>query len=181
MDETLKQIIEEIGQRPMRSSIITAAAMMDSMLGKVLEKYIVSDANKDDIFSFQGCLGTFSSKINMAYALGLISKDLYDDMHLFRKMRNLCAHELILDEKIKADIRSMSGNFKLLKKVVKFGGSEDTLIYTGMEFGIVFICLIKRMENVTTLTAYPCEAHDDYLGFKKEDYEFIKNFSSNMK
>ena len=40
----------------------------------------------------------------------------------------------------------MSGNFKLLKKVVKFGGSEDTLIYTGMEFGVVFICLIKRMK-----------------------------------
>ena len=82
MDETLKQIIEEIGQRPMRSSIITAAAMMDSMLGKVLEKHIVNDANKDDIFSFQGCLGTFSSKINMAYALALISKDLYDDIGL---------------------------------------------------------------------------------------------------
>ena len=181
MDETLKQIIEEIGQRPMRSSIITAAALMDSMLGKVLEKYIVCDANKKDIFSFQGPLGTFSAKIDMAYALGLISKDLRTDMNLFRKMRNLCAHELILDEKIKSDIKSMCGEFLLLKKVFKFGGSEDTLIYTGMEFGIIFVCLIKRMENITSLTAYPCEAHDDYLGFKEEDYEFIKNFSSNMK
>ena len=119
MDETLKQIIEEIGQRPMRSSIITAAALMDSMLGKVLEKYIVCDANKKDIFSFQGPLGTFSAKIDMAYALGLISKDLRTDMNLFRKMRNLCAHELILDEKIKSDIKSMCGEFLLLKKVFK--------------------------------------------------------------
>ena len=181
MDETLKQIIEEICQRPMRSSIITAAALMDSMLEKVLDNYLVRDANREDIFSFQGCLCTFSAKINMAYALGLISKDLCDDMHLFRKMRNDCAHEFILDEKITSKIRSMSGNFKLLKKVFKFGGSEDTLTYTGLEFSIIFVCLLKRMKNTTTLDAYPCEAHDDYLGFQEEDYEFIQNFSSKMK
>ena len=50
MDETLKQIIEEICQRPMRSSIITAAALMDSMLEKVLDNYLVRDASREDIF-----------------------------------------------------------------------------------------------------------------------------------
>lgn len=181
VDEILQKIIEEIGQSPMRSSIITATALMDSMLEKVIKNHLVSDIKEDDIFSFQGCLGTFSSKINMAYALGLISKDLSRDMHLFRKMRNSCAHELTLDEKVKTDIRSMTGQFALLKKVFKIGENEDTLIYVGMEFAVIFVCLIKRIGNITRLEQYPCEAHDDYLGFTEDDYNFILNFSSNMK
>lgn len=181
MDKTLEQIITEVGQRPMRSSIITAAALIDSMLGKVIEKYLIDDADTDELFSHQGCLGTFSSKIQLAYALGLISKELHDDINLFRKIRNRCAHDIAIDDETRNYVKSIVGNFKMYKKVFKAGKNEDLLIYTGLEFSVIFICLIKRYNNVNRLTAFPCEVHDDYLAFNDSDNEFLSRFGEVIK
>ena len=177
MNEQLQEILTEIAHRPIRSSIITAAALMETMLEQLLDKFLVPDANKKDLFSYQGCLGTFSSKIEMAYALGLISKELHDDMNLFRKIRNDCAHSLQIDANSIANIKSKAGNFKLLHKVFTVGKTEDVLIYTSLEFSIIFICLIKRVNNIEALTSFPCEAHYDYLGFDEKDSSLIENFS----
>lgn len=35
MDATLRAILEEVGRRPLRASVITATALMDTMLEKV--------------------------------------------------------------------------------------------------------------------------------------------------
>lgn len=62
MDEQLKKILDEIAQRPLRSSIITAAALIDAMLEKVLRRFLVATAKMDDIFSYNGAMGTFLQK-----------------------------------------------------------------------------------------------------------------------
>lgn len=181
LDETLQQVFQEVGQRPMRSSIITATALIDSMLGKVLEKFLIEDADIDELFSHQGCLGTFSSKIKIAYALGLISKELHDDMNLYRKIRNKCAHDIVIDENTNSYVKSIIGNFTLFRKVFKTGEAEDLQIYTGLEFAVIFICLIKRYNNVERLAPFPLEVHDQYLSFDAHDYEFLSKFGEIIK
>lgn len=177
MDKQLQDILQEISCHPIRSSIITAAALIETMLEQLLDKFLVATSNKKELFDYQGCLGTFSAKIEMAYALGLISKELHDDMNLFRKIRNDCAHSLQIDANSINDIKSKAGNFKLLRKVFTVGKAEDVLIYTSLEFSIIFISLIKRINNIKPLTPFPCEAHDDYLGFDEKDSSLIENFS----
>ncbi len=181
MDETLNKIIEEISKRPLRSSVLTSSVLVENMLEKILKKHFISEARTDELFSHQGCLGTFSSKIEIAYAMGIISKELHDDMNTYRKIRNQCAHNILMDEPTLASIQSLVGNFILLKKVFVMGKHEDTLVYTCMEFAIIFICLIKRLNNIETLSPYPIEAHDDYLVFNEKDFEFLSNFGTIIK
>lgn len=181
MDAQLKKILDEIGQRPLRSSIITATALIDAMLEKVLRKFLVATSKMDDIFSYNGAMGTFSAKICMAYALGIISKELHDDLNLFRKIRNTCAHEFLLDDQHLNTIKSQVGNFKLIKSTMIVGENEDVQIYTSLEFALIIMCLIKRLENVQRLTAYEFEVHDNYLAFTEEENSYITDFTSKMK
>jgi len=46
------------------------------------------------MFSGYGPLASFSSKIDMAYSFGLITKSEAEDLHIIRKIRNECAHSI---------------------------------------------------------------------------------------
>jgi DNA-binding MltR family transcriptional regulator len=66
---------------------------LDAELEELLRKFFVQDDNNlHQIFYFNGPCGTFSSKINMAYALGLIGKKAHKDLRLIRKIRNDFGH-----------------------------------------------------------------------------------------
>ena len=45
-----------------------------------------------DLFGPMAPLGSFASKIRMAYALNVITRDVYRDLEKLRKLRNAFAH-----------------------------------------------------------------------------------------
>ncbi|MCU8505918.1 MltR family transcriptional regulator [Vibrio vulnificus] len=76
-----------------RGCALMAAAYIDECLGELLRSYFVDDAKEvSKLFEFNGACGTFSSKIALAYALGLISKNVRSDLTLLRRIRNDFAH-----------------------------------------------------------------------------------------
>lgn len=137
MDATLRAILEEVGRRPLRASVITATALMDTMLEKVISAFIIEDTDKKALFDYSGCMSTFSAKIEMSYVLGLISKELRDDLNRYRRIRNKCAHNIVLDADAKNEIKSEIGNFSLLKKVFQLGNNEDPIVYTGLSASVL--------------------------------------------
>lgn len=63
----------------------------------MLEKFLIPNFNKDsNLFAFNSPLGTFSGKINIAYSLGLIDKDIATAIHFTRELRNDCAHKIFV-------------------------------------------------------------------------------------
>lgn len=181
MDKTLDLIIKEIANAPIRSSIITATAVIESTLEKLISNCFIKDAESLRLFDGNGCLSTFSAKINIAYSMGLISKELFKDLDSYRNIRNRCAHELCMNDSIENSIRDRAKNFYLLNNIVKMGDSENLKSYTTLEFAAIFIALIKRLNNVEKFEEYPFEAHDNYLGFDDRDYEIISEFSKYIK
>ena len=80
-----------------RSAIITVAAMVDSGLEYLIAINLPRLATADqamfsDAFRHDGALGTFSSRIDMAYYKGLIDDQLHDWLHDLRHIRNAVAH-----------------------------------------------------------------------------------------
>jgi len=70
-----------------------AAAYLDAELEKLLRKYFVNnDAVQTEILRQSGPLGSFSSRIDMTYLLGLIGVNARRDLHLIRKIRNQFGH-----------------------------------------------------------------------------------------
>jgi len=68
--------------------------MLDEAISALLRAYFVNDAPIDHaLLTKPGApLSTFSARINTAKALGLLADELYRDLELIRKIRNLAAH-----------------------------------------------------------------------------------------
>ncbi|WP_050568895.1 MltR family transcriptional regulator [Vibrio jasicida] len=76
-----------------RGAVLIAAAMLELGLAKLLRaKMLPSTSTKDPVFDNNGPLGTFSSKIEMSYRLGVITRKQKDMFNIFRKIRNDFAH-----------------------------------------------------------------------------------------
>lgn len=96
-----------------RAAVIVGAAFMDEMLTLLLKGFMVPDTPKRDkeIFSGNGPLSTFSSKINMCWKLGLISDRERNTLHAIRGIRNDFAHKLtgisLNDNSVKQKIKAI--------------------------------------------------------------------------
>lgn len=76
-----------------RAVAIVGPAFIDTILEYILREFLISDEKEVDTL-LDRQLSTFSSKIAMAYCLGLIPKVIRDDLRLVAKVRNRFAHEL---------------------------------------------------------------------------------------
>lgn len=79
-----------------RASVILAAAMLDAALEAVLKAFLMPTSAADDSL-FEGGnapLGTFSSRIELCYRLGLLDACHARNFHLVRKLRNDFAHNI---------------------------------------------------------------------------------------
>lgn len=76
-----------------RGCALMAAAYIDEKLGELLKSYLVDDPKIiKRMFDFNGPFGTFSSRIDSTYSLGLLPGNVHKDIHLLRKIRNDFAH-----------------------------------------------------------------------------------------
>lgn len=101
MDGFLKQNLEKLiilqGTFTLetdRGCALMAAAFLEGELENLLKlKFIGTNKQIEDLFEYNGPLGTFSSKIKLSYALGLISKLTLQDLEIIRKIRNDFGHK----------------------------------------------------------------------------------------
>jgi hypothetical protein len=74
---------------------IVIAAIYDNKLEQCLRLAMPPMTKKlyNELFdSMHGALGSFANKITMAYALKIITSDIYSDLNKIRKIRNTFAH-----------------------------------------------------------------------------------------
>ena len=86
-------LLAEFENESDRSIAMLAAAYLDTALRSLLEANMRDERKLHDrLFSPTGALGTFSSRISIAYGLGLITKSYYLSLHAIRDVRNAFAH-----------------------------------------------------------------------------------------
>jgi hypothetical protein len=94
LDEFLAFVQEFVGESD-RAAVILGAAKIDTQLYQILQKVLVPQPSSgDDLLDTERPLSSFSSRINMVYRVGLIDAEFVRALHLIRKIRNSCAHEL---------------------------------------------------------------------------------------
>ena len=87
-----------------------AASFLEEFLTMSLHRNLLMDEKiSSPLFEMSGPLGTFSAKTRIAYAIGIVSKDVFADMNQIREVRNKFAHFLITsDDGIKVDAVTFS-------------------------------------------------------------------------
>ena len=76
-----------------RGAILMAGSVLDEVLSSMLQAFFIDTSeSKRLVNDFNAPLGTFSSRILAAYAMGLIEKQEYIEVEAIRKIRNLFGH-----------------------------------------------------------------------------------------
>lgn len=79
-----------------RGSVLMSAAFLDDRLKSLLKARLVNNNTiVSQMFDFNGALGTFSSRINFSYLLGLLPVNARTDLHNIRSIRNIFAHSAL--------------------------------------------------------------------------------------
>jgi DNA-binding MltR family transcriptional regulator len=89
-------LAKEISTSSPRGAAMVAAAFLDEFLMKLLLHHmeIISDAEVSALFDPDRPLGSFSSRIKLARALGICGPKTAHDLNLMRAIRNAFAHGL---------------------------------------------------------------------------------------
>jgi len=89
--QTVKTELENMSDR---ATIIVMASILDVQLENLLKAYLIDCTESANLFNSNGPISTFSSKIDMCYCLGIISKHEFDTINILRRIRNKFAHEI---------------------------------------------------------------------------------------
>jgi hypothetical protein len=78
-----------------RASVILLSSLLEEALTFRISKCLCFEPNDeeyDKIFRFEGPLGTFSARMEIACVFGYIDDRSYNQLNMVREMRNACAH-----------------------------------------------------------------------------------------
>jgi DNA-binding MltR family transcriptional regulator len=90
----LSEFLDEFNSESDRWAALSAASIIDEWLMKVIQNFLADVKASDDILNwFNAPLGTFSARIKMTYALGLLEKREYEEIEIIRKVRNEFWHK----------------------------------------------------------------------------------------
>jgi len=95
--ELFSKFLEEFQDETDRGASILAGTILEEKLKNILTEYFIECRQSKELLDGNNApIGTFSSRLNMAYALGLISDYEYIDCNIIRKIRNEFAHKFEL-------------------------------------------------------------------------------------
>lgn len=78
-----------------RGAVLIGASHVEEQLQRFFESFLpgqYTGRRRKEIFGYGGPLGSYSARVEMAYALRLIPRGLYLALHALRRMRNDVAH-----------------------------------------------------------------------------------------
>ena len=92
------QLFSELKHESDRGCILVGTSAVDDALKIALKRRLSTDEHVkkravEPMFESMGPLSTFSARIKLAYAVGLIPRWIFEDLEIIRKIRNRAAHE----------------------------------------------------------------------------------------
>ena len=157
-ESRLKEFIDfraSLIQESDRGSVLMAAAFIEDKLEDLLEAYFVKNEKVcRQLLKGNGALATFSSKIDLTFLLGLIPENIFNDLHLLRKIRNEFAHTA---SKISFKTPSIKDRTRALSTLSKKMLRDDTKAYFMHSMTTILTVINMKME-----TFERCSSQDNF-------------------
>lgn len=161
-----------------RESVVLVGSILDEMLRRLLEKSLLNTAGgvlADAFESSNGPFSSFSNKITVCYLTGLISKKMYDDLNLIRKIRNTFAHNIFqcsfeMDEIKNQVSRLYFITHSLFEEWIETASIKDKFVLDSV---IIIVALVKKIVRKDSFGE--CIDEIDDLGFEEIDWEYLNS------
>jgi DNA-binding MltR family transcriptional regulator len=114
---SLAAAIKEIETSTDRAAAIVAAAFVEDHLTTALRRRFHQDEKiLDELFRGTGPLAPYSTKIKLAYLMGMFSEQTASEIHYIRKIRNEFAHNIETDSFSCVPIKDWTANLTLVDR-----------------------------------------------------------------
>ncbi len=159
---SFNKFVDEFKNESDRAAVVLGAAKLDLVLYQIIQAYLIpTSTGKDELLDGDSPLGTFSSKINICYRLGLIDSEFARALHLVRKIRNSFAHEVsdctLVNGAHSDRVRELCLSFRNIEEYSRFKksyfGDEDN---PSIDFRATLAIMVGRLEyylqSISTVT-----------------------------
>ncbi len=96
-----------------RGAAILAASHLEAFLGDCLLAFLIDDNYVEERLFERGPLSSFDGRIDMAFALGLISREVRSNLHAIRRIRNYFAHARLLANFSDNEVKRLCNAFSI--------------------------------------------------------------------
>lgn len=124
---SIHDILLDLGRSGQAAFVLLMASNMEAMLEELIKMRMphLSNTLREKLFTNLGPFASFSAKIDVAYAMGLVGTNLQQDLHLTRKIRIKFAHP-------KSPVHfGVEDVFDLLKRYREFDSKMDRYAFFG--------------------------------------------------
>jgi hypothetical protein len=125
-------IVKEYHRESDRAAAVLASCYLELFTAKFLWKFIRSEITNDEfhnLFNNYGPFSTFSARIDVAYAFGLINKTLRDDLKIIKDIRNQFSHKYKLNSFSQEPIKKWCKELVVGKDAERFPESAKKFAY----------------------------------------------------
>jgi len=161
-DEEERKFLEGLRKQPDRTAGMLAASFIDNRLNDALRARwydikIKSEQLSARLFNYSGPLGSFGTRIDIGFCIGLYSGDTFKDLHSIRKIRNEFAHKIAEKD---FDTPGIVALVKQLKLPDKFPADPDTNLIivkndaTPFERAAIFVAQSQFKDLTDTRTRF---------------------------
>lgn len=141
------EYLKEIKQGNDRAIAILGPVYLDEYLREYLESVLVQKKGlPEEIFGPEKPLGSFSARIKMAYALGLLSEEIYEDLNTIRNVRNVFAHGLHETSFAHPDIRELCQTL-VIPRLALFGLKDNPDPRGMYTMSVIFVLQYLFLKN----------------------------------
>ena len=142
---------------PEQYASVVLTSRMDNELRKLLERTLHRQGDADKLlFKYDLPFGTFSAKINAAYAFGFLTKKMYDALTCCRKIRNAYAHSDNPDEAVESKDYKKSHD-KLLNLDAGYAAECATKFRTLRNYCKAMIPSLPDFSEIVAVMLQVCE------------------------
>lgn len=93
LTEDIKHLYELLNEGADASVIIVGVSYIDACLASLLARHLIKGSVTEKLLDSQsGAIGSFGARSDLAYALGLVDKLMYQDLLTLARLRNITAH-----------------------------------------------------------------------------------------
>ncbi len=175
-----KVLVKASGDKE-RVDAIVSTCVLDERLERLLRTVMIEDKSVDELMNDDQTLQSFSSKLRLAYALGLLPKAVKKDLQYLNKIRNIFAHEAKVKSLDDARVCDLCRNLSMAKlrngKELPPKTAYRVAVYSSIYFLIQEIRLKeKKKESRQRQSVDSVESrYKDYLdGIYEEAMERVK-------
>lgn len=156
LSEQSKALCDVINNETDLACVLISTSFLDQCLASLFERYFIeSDTVPKLLDARGGTLGTFSSRSDLSYCLGLISKSFYQNMKIVGEIRNVFAHSHLSlnfgDADVTRLVNSLTFPSVLAAVRIEEGKAQNTSDPFGhfaaprIRFSVIIVLMVNRI------------------------------------